>query len=150
MKVIFLQDVKGKGKRGEVKEVADGYAQNFLIRLGKARAASKGAMSKLNAEKRADSEEEQAELDRAKNLKTKLEDDKTVVQLSAKSGKDGRLFGSITSKQIVQSLKKQFNIQVNKKKVELSSPIRSLGYTNVPVKLHHQVTANIRVHVAEK
>ena len=150
MKVIFLQDVRGKGKRGEVKEMPDGYAQNFLIKQNKAKAATKSAISQLNGEKKAEKKEAAEELANAKSLKAKLEDDKTVVEVPAKVGADGRLFGSVSSKQIVQTMMKQHNLKIEKRKIELPEPIKSLGYTNVPIKLHSQVTANIRVHVSEK
>ncbi|KRM09857.1 50S ribosomal protein L9 [Lentilactobacillus farraginis] len=150
MKVIFLEDVRGKGKRGEVKEVPDGYAQNFLIKNGKAKAASRQAMSQLKGQQRAEKKREEEELEEAKAVKTKLEDDKTVVELKAKSGTDGRLFGSIPSKQIASALDKQYGIKLDKRKIELAEPIKVAGYTNVPVKLHAEVTARIRVHVSEK
>lgn len=150
MKVIFLQDVRGKGKRGEVKEVPDGYAQNFLIKNGKAKAASRQAMSQLKGQQRAEQKREEEELEEAKAVKTKLEDDKTVVELKAKSGTDGRLFGSIPSKQIASALDKQYGIKLDKRKIESGEPIKVAGYTNVPVKLHSEVTARIRVHVSEK
>lgn len=104
MKVIFLQDVRGKGKRGEVKEVPDGYAQNFLIKNGKAKAATRAAMSQLKGQQKAEEKREEEELEESKKLKAMLEDDKTVVELKAKSGTDGRLFGSIPSKQIATAL----------------------------------------------
>ncbi|MDT6979442.1 50S ribosomal protein L9 [Levilactobacillus zymae] len=150
MKVIFTKDVRGKGKRGEIKNVPDGYAQNFLIKRGMAKEANQSAMSQLNAERKAEQRREAEELAEANQLKTHLEDDKTVVEILAKAGEDGRLFGSIPSKQIVQALDKQFNLKLDKHKVDLPEPIRSLGYTNVPVKLHADVTAKIRVHVAQK
>jgi large subunit ribosomal protein L9 len=150
VKVIFLEDVRGKGKRGEVKEVPDGYAQNFLIKNGKAKAASRQAMSQLKGQQRAEQKREEEELEEAKAVKTKLEDDKTVVELKAKSGTDGRLFGSIPSKQIASALDKQYGIKLDKRKIELGEPIKVAGYTNVPVKLHSEVTARIRVHVSEK
>lgn len=150
MKVIFLEDVKGKGKRGQVKNVPDGYAQNFLIKNGKAKEASKSAMSQLAGKQRAEKREEAEELKQAQTIKTKLEADNTVIELTAKAGNDGRLFGSITSKQIAEALNKQFGIKVDKRKIELHEPIKAAGFTNVPVKLHPEVTAKIRVHVEEK
>ncbi|GEO69185.1 50S ribosomal protein L9 [Levilactobacillus acidifarinae] len=150
MKVIFTKDVRGKGKRGEIKNVPDGYAQNFLIKRGMAKEANQSAMSQLNAERKAEERREAEDLAEANKLKTHLENDKTVVEILAKAGDDGRLFGSIPSKQIVQALDKQFNLKLDKHKVDLPEPIRSLGYTNVPVKLHADVTAKIRVHVAQK
>ncbi|GAA2975568.1 50S ribosomal protein L9 [Lentilactobacillus parakefiri] len=150
MKVIFLQDVRGKGKRGEVKEVPDGYAQNFLIKNGKAKAATRAAMSQLKGQQKAEEKREEEELEESKQLKAKLEDDKTVVELKAKAGTDGRLFGSIPSKQIATALEKQYGVKLDKRKIELPEPIKVAGYTNVPVKLHVDVTAKIRVHVSEK
>jgi len=150
VKVIFTKDVRGKGKRSEIKNVPDGYAQNFLIKRGLAKEANAAAMSQLSAEKKAEDRREAEDLAEAKALQARLEDDKTVVELVAKAGEDGRLFGSIPSKQIVQALAKQFDLKIDKRKVELPEPIRSLGFTNVPVKLHTDVTAKIRVHVAEK
>ena len=150
MKIIFTQDVRGKGKRGEVKNVAAGYAQNFLIRRGKARLATNATVSKLRAQKKAEARDEAQAVNAAKQLKAKLESGKAVVELGAKCGNDGKLFGSVTSKQIVKALNQQHGIKLNKRKVELKAPIRSLGYVNVPVKLHQGITANIRVHVAKK
>jgi len=150
VKVIFMKDVRGKGKRGEIKNVPDGYAQNFLIKRGLAKEANQAAMSQLKGERIAEERREAENLAEAKDLQKHLEDDKTVVEIVAKAGEDGRLFGSIPSKQIVQALQKQFDLKIDKRKVELPEPIRSLGYTNVPVKLHTDVTAKIRVHVAAK
>ncbi|KID42438.1 50S ribosomal protein L9 [Fructilactobacillus fructivorans] len=150
MKVIFLQDVKGKGNRGDVKEMPSGYANNFLIKKGLAKAATKQAISELKAQQHVEAEHQEEELEDSKRLKKELEDDKTVVELKAKAGSDGRLFGSITSKQIAQGLLDQYNIKLDKRKIEMSEPIKSMGYTDVPVKVHPQVSAQIRVHVSEK
>ncbi|KRK35610.1 50S ribosomal protein L9 [Levilactobacillus parabrevis ATCC 53295] len=150
VKVIFMKDVRGKGKRGEIKNVPDGYAQNFLIKRGLAKEANQAAMSQLKGERKAEERREAENLAEAQELQKHLENDKTVVEIVAKAGEDGRLFGSIPSKQIVQALQKQFDLKIDKRKVELPEPIRSLGYTNVPVKLHTDVTAKIRVHVAAK
>ncbi|ELS0447071.1 50S ribosomal protein L9 [Enterococcus faecalis] len=147
MKVIFLQDVKGKGKKGDVKEVPTGYAQNFLIKNGYAKEANKGIMSALAGQKKAQEKHEAEVLAQAKEMQAFLEDEKTVVEIKAKAGEDSRLFGSIPSKQIAEALNKQYNVKLDKRKIELANPIRSLGYTNVPVKLHHEVTAKIKVHV---
>ncbi|MFO1442268.1 50S ribosomal protein L9 [Bacillus sp. Bva_UNVM-123] len=147
MKVIFLKDVKGKGKKGEVKNVADGYAQNFLIKQGLAVEASQGNISQLNAQKKKEEKLAAEELADAKKLKEKM--DKITVEFSTKAGEGGRLFGSITSKQIADELQKIHNIKIDKRKIELSDAIRSLGYTKVPVKLHTEVTATLNVHVKE-
>ncbi|WP_283583149.1 50S ribosomal protein L9 [Limosilactobacillus difficilis] len=150
MKVIFVKDVRGRGKRGELKKVSDGYAQNYLIKRGLAKAATKSAMSELHGQQRAAEKHEAEELANAKEMKKKLEDDKTVIELSAKAGTDGRIFGSISSKQIVKALNSQFDLKLDKHKIQLAAPIKATGYVSVPVKLHHDVTANIRVHIAEK
>ena len=107
-------------------------------------------MSELKGQKKAEEKHEAEVLAEAQKLKQVLEADATVVEIKAKAGKDGRLFGSIPSKQIATALEQQFNIKIDKRKIELNEPIRSMGYTNVPVKLHQQVTAKIRVHVSEK
>ncbi|MFZ0474282.1 MAG: 50S ribosomal protein L9 [Halobacillus sp.] len=148
MKVIFNQDVKGKGKKGEIKDVSDGYARNYLLKNNLAVEATKG---NVQAQKAIDAKQEQKaqeEIDEAEKLKETLKD--MEVQLTAKSGDNGRLFGSITSKQIAEELKKAHNIKIDKRKIELDDPIRNLGYTNVPVKLHPEVTGTIRVHIEEK
>lgn len=147
MKVIFLKDVKGKGKKGEVKNVADGYAQNFLIKQGLAVEANQAAISTLNAQKKKEEKLAVEELEEAKRLKEKLET--ITVELTAKAGEGGRLFGSITSKQIADELQKKQGIKIDKRKMELEDAIRALGFTNVPVKLHSEVTATLKVHVKE-
>ncbi|PWU70065.1 50S ribosomal protein L9 [Gracilibacillus dipsosauri] len=147
MKVIFTKDVKGKGKKGDVKNVSDGYARNFLFKNNYAVEATQANMSALKAQKNKAKKQEQEEIEQAKQLKETLE--KLEVKLTAKSGDGGRLFGSITSKQIAEELKKSHNIKMDKRKIELDQPIRSLGYTEVPVKLHQEVSGTIRVHVVE-
>jgi len=147
MKVIFLKDVKGKGKKGDVKNVSDGYAHNFLIKQGLAVEASSAAISSLSAQKKKEEKQAELELQQAKDLKDELE--KLTVELTAKSGEGGRLFGSITSKQIAEELQKRSKIKIDKRKIELEDAIRALGYTKVPVKLHSDVTASLNVHVKE-
>ena len=132
MQVIFLNDVRGKGKRGQIKNVPDGYAQNFLIKKGLAKEATKAAINTLKAEQKSEAARAAEELAEAKQVKTVLEADETVVELKAKAGTD------------------QYQVKLDKRKIELPEPIRVLGYTNVPVKLHPEVTAKIRVHVVEK
>jgi large subunit ribosomal protein L9 len=148
MKVIFLKDVKGKGKKGEVKNVSDGYAHNFLLKNGYAVEATGGNVKVLEAQKNREQKDAAAELQANKEVKATLEE--LTVELTAKSGEGGRLFGSITSKQIAEELKKKHNIKVDKRKIELNDAIRALGYTNVPVKLHPEVTATVKVHVTEQ
>ncbi|WP_102026178.1 50S ribosomal protein L9 [Salirhabdus sp. Marseille-P4669] len=148
MKVIFTQDVKGKGKKGQVKEVAEGYARNYLLKNNLAVEANNANMSALKAKQNKEKKQEQEELEEAKKLKETLE--KLTVQFAAKAGEGGRLFGSVTSKQIAEELKKQHKIKIDKRKIELDQPIKALGYTNVAVKLHPDVQGTIKVHIGEK
>lgn len=148
MKVIFLKDVKGQGKKGEVKEVSDGYARNVLLKNKSAVEANANAMSQLKGQKRKEEENAAAELQAAKDLKEVLE--KLTVELTSKTGEGGRLFGSITSKQIADELNKKHSIKVDKRKMDLPEAIRTLGVTKVDVKLHHEVTATLKVHVTEQ
>jgi large subunit ribosomal protein L9 len=147
MKVIFLKDVKGKGKKGEIKNVADGYAHNFLIKQGLAIEANSANISTLEGQKKKEDKRAAEELDEAKKLGEQIE--KITVELSAKAGEGGRLFGSITTKQIAEELQKKHGIKIDKRKMELSDAIRTLGHTKVPVKLHHEVLATLTVHVKE-
>ena len=147
MKVIFLKDVKGKGKKGEVKNVADGYAHNFLIKQGLAVEANNSSISSLDAQKKKEEKMAAEELAEAKKLKEVL--DQITVELTAKAGEGGRLFGSITTKQVAEELQKKHGIKIDKRKMELTDAIRTLGHTKVPVKLHHEVTATLTVSVTE-
>ncbi|MDR7078784.1 large subunit ribosomal protein L9 [Neobacillus niacini] len=147
MKVIFLKDVKGKGKKGEVKNVADGYAHNFLIKQGLAIEANNTNISTLEGQKKKEDKRAAEELEEAKKLGEQL--DKITVELLAKAGEGGRLFGSITTKQIAEELQKKHGIKIDKRKMELADAIRTLGHIKVPVKLHHEVTASLTVHVKE-
>lgn len=148
MKVIFNKDVKGKGKKGEIKNVSDGYARNYLLKHNLAVEATKANVDAQKAKDKKEEEKAQQEVEEAKQLKEDLKN--IEVKLSAKSGGSGRLFGSIPSKQISEQLKKDHDISIDKRKIEMDDPIRTLGYTEVPVKLHPEVTGTIRVHVSEK
>ncbi len=148
MKVVFLKDVKGKGKKGEIKNVADGYAQNFLIKNGYAAEANAQALSQIDGQKKLEAKNAAAELAEAQALKEKVET--LTVELKAKSGEGGRLFGSVSTKQIADALQKVHGIKIDKRKMTLNDGIRALGFTNVPVKLHHEVTATLKVHVTEE
>ncbi|WP_226038278.1 50S ribosomal protein L9 [Aquibacillus saliphilus] len=148
MKVIFIEDVKGKGEKGEVKNVSVGYARNYLLKNNLAVEATSGNMKAHEAKKNKEEKLEQEEVDEANRLKETLAG--ITVELKAKSGENGRLFGSITSKQIAEKLKKVNNIKMDKRKIEMDNPIRALGYTNVPVKIHPEVTGTIKVHVIEE
>jgi len=147
MKVILLKDVKGTGKKGEIKNVSDGYANNFLIKNGYAIEATEANLKSLEAKKRQQEKLAEQELAEAKKLKEKIEN--LTVELTAKAGEGGRLFGSITSKQIAEQLQAKHNIKIDKRKIEMDDAIRSLGFTKVPVKLHSEVVATLTVSVKE-
>lgn len=147
MKVIFLQDVKGQGKKGEVKEVSEGYARNFLLPKGVVQIATEGNKKTLDQMKAAADRKKEQEKEAAKALAASLSE-KTVV-IKAKSGEGGRLFGAITSKQIAEALEAQ-KIKIDKRKIELEEPIRTLGVTKVTVKLHTDVKGTLNVQVVEE
>ena len=148
MKVVFLEDVKGKGKKGEVKDVADGYA-NFLIKNRKAEEANAATISALKGQKKAEEKKQAEEVAAAQELKALLENDESIIKLSAKIGEDCRLFCSITTNHVSEALQKQQNVKLDKRKIELDSPIRALGFTKMPVKIHPEVTAMLTVQVTE-
>ncbi|MDT1940723.1 MULTISPECIES: 50S ribosomal protein L9 [Carnobacterium] len=150
MKVIFLEDVKGKGKKGETKNVADGYAQNYLIKNGLAKEANSSTLSELAGQKKAEDKHNAEILAEANQLKAVLEDDKHVIEMKAKAGEDSRLFGSITSKQIADAVKKQYDIKLDKRKIDLTTPIRNLGVTKIDVKIHPEVVATLTVNVSQE
>ncbi|HCY0737071.1 50S ribosomal protein L9 [Staphylococcus aureus] len=148
MKVIFTQDVKGKGKKGEVKEVPVGYANNFLLKKNYAVEATPGNLKQLELQKKRVKQERQQEIEDAKALKETLSN--IEVEVSAKTGEGGKLFGSVSTKQIAEALKAQHDIKIDKRKMDLPNGIHSLGYTNVPVKLDKEVEGTIRVHTVEQ
>lgn len=147
MKVIFIKDVKGQGKKGQVKEVSEGYAANFLLPRGLARSATEGNMKVLENQNAAEEKRKQQEKDEAVALGKKLES--LTVELKAKAGEGGKLFGAITSKQIAEALAKQGH-KIDKRKIELDEPIRNLGVTQMSVKLHPDVKATLKVQVTEE
>ncbi|HFV9188003.1 TPA: 50S ribosomal protein L9 [Staphylococcus aureus] len=148
MKVIFTQDVKGKGKKGEVKEIPVGYANNFLLKKNYAVEATPGNLKQLELQKKRAKQERQQEIEDAKALKETLSN--IEVEVSAKTGEGGKLFGSVSTKQIAEALKAQHDIKIDKRKMDLPNGIHSLGYTNVPVKLDKEVEGTIRVHTVEQ
>ncbi|MDP5276059.1 50S ribosomal protein L9 [Chengkuizengella axinellae] len=147
MKVIFLQDVKGQGKKGEVKNVSEGYARNFLIPKGLVKEATGSNVKQLEQKKKSEQKKKDQQKADAELLAKKIES--TTIEMKTKAGEGGRLFGSITNKQIAEELKKH-KIVVDKRKIELDSPIRNLGVTKVPIKLHPEVTAVAKVQVTEE
>ena len=148
MKVILQQDVKGTGKKGEVKEVSDGYARNFLLPKKLAIPADNTAMKELNEKNKSQELKAQKEYEEALALGKKMEE--LSVTIYSKAGEGSRLFGSMTAKDIAEQIKKQHNIEVDKRKIHLEEPIRTLGSTIVDIKIHKKVTTKMRVDVREK
>ena len=149
MKVIFLADVKGKGKKGEIKEVPTGYAQNFLIKKNLAKEANAQAIGELRGKQKSEEKAHAELLAEAQKIKAKLEEEATIVQFTEKIGPDGRTFGSITNKKIAEELEKQFGIKIDKRHIQVASPIRSTGLIDVPVKIYQDVTGVINIRVNE-
>lgn len=149
MKVILLKDVKGTGKAGEVKDVSDGFARNFLIPKGAAKIADAGTLSDLKNKESARLHKIEVDKAEARELASKLEG--ILVKLDASHGADGRLYGSITSQNIVDELKKVSGIDIDKRKVVLDSPIKAYGKYEIPVKLYgSEIQGKINVVVTEK
>lgn len=148
MEVILLQDVKKTGKKGEIKEVSDGYARNFLIKKGLAKEATAGAKKELEAKNQARKREEKEEFEEAKKQKEILEGN--PIEILEKASEDGRLFGSVTTKQIAEQVKKQLGIKVDKRKINQNVQMRSVGSQEVEVKLHRNVIAKLLVRVNAK
>lgn len=142
MKVIFLQDVKGQGKKGEIKEVSDGYAINFLIKKGYAIKQTEGSLNKLKEENEKNRELDLKKREEAKLMKEKLE--KITLNFRVKSSKDSRMFGSISTKQIKEELQKQ-GFSIDKKQIE-SKTINSLGMHIVTIILYKDIVCNLKVH----
>lgn len=146
MKVIFLQDVKKQGKKGDIKEVSDGYGKNYLIKNGYAVLATQTGVKRLNAENEEKKLEENLNINNCKSIKEKLE--KTKITFKVKTGSGDRVFGSISTKSIAEALKqKGFNI--DKKKIKLDAPISSLGFHNVQIELHKEVVAQIKIELTK-
>lgn len=148
MKVILTQDVKAQGKKGDLINVSDGYANNFLLKKGLAKVATKQAINELEGKKGAEEYRRNQEEEKAKNIADRMKE--FTVKITAKSGKEGKLFGSITSKDVAQALKEQYNIEVDKRKIDLPDGIKTCGTRDVNVSLYHGVTGTFKVQVTEE
>ncbi len=147
MKVILLADVKSLGKKGEIVEVSDGYAKNFLFTKKLGVEANSKNLNDLKLQKANDEKVAKQNLDDAKAMAELLETKTVVVKL--KSGEGGKTFGSVSSKEIAEEAKKQHNIDIDKKKIIINDPIKSLGVYEVTIKLHQKVNGILKVKVEE-
>lgn len=147
MKVILLQDVKGQGKKGQLIDVSDGYARNFLLPRKLAQEATADNINTMKMNDKALQEKRQREREQALALSKELKEMTLVV--SAKGGGAGRLFGSVTNAEISDALAKQKNIQLDKRKIVLDEPIKNVGTYTVRCKLGYEVTAELRVEIRE-
>ena len=147
MPVILKQDVKGSGKKGELVKVSDGYARNYLIPKGLATEANAQAMGEMKAKQAAAAHKAEVERQAAQDLADKINE--KTVKLTAKAGANGKLFGSVTSKEISEELQKQFGMPVDKRKIVLDADIKAFGSYTVQVKLYPGIAATVYVVVGE-
>ncbi|MCR5796705.1 50S ribosomal protein L9 [Eubacterium xylanophilum] len=148
MKVILFEDVKSVGKKGEVVEVSDGYARNCILKKKLGVEATPKALNDLKLKKKNDDKVAAENLQQAKELAADLAEKSITVYI--KSGNDGRAFGSVSTKELAQAAKEQLGLELDKKKMTLNNPIKSIGTFNVNIKLHAKVTAELKVIVKEK
>ena len=147
MKVVLLQDVKGQGKKDPVVNVSDGYARNYLLPRGLAIEANSKAMNEIKNKEAAKAHKIALEKAAANELKEKLA--ATVVKIKGKAGADGKLYGSVTSSDIADELKKQHNIDVDRRKIVMDGPVKAFGTYAFDVKLYPEITGKINVVVSD-
>lgn len=145
MIVILMKDVKGSGKAGDVVKVSDGYARNMLLPKGLAKEATEGNIRSLEKQKAIAAEKLEEQKAAAKEMAAKLE--KITLKIESKGGNSGKLFGSITSKDIAEALEKQEGMKIDKKKIEMKTPIKQAGETEVTLKLFTEISAQLKVSV---
>jgi large subunit ribosomal protein L9 len=148
MKVILLQDVKSLGKKGDVVDVSDGYARNAIFPKKLGVEATPKNLNDLKLQNRHADKVAQENYEAALSLADELKD--KVVTVKMRAGEGGRIFGSVSTKEIASAAKEQLGLDLDKKKMQLSEPIKSFGMTEVPIKLHPKVTGSFRVHVVEQ
>ena len=148
MKVILKEDIKSLGKKGEIVEVSDGYARNFILKKNKGVEANSKNLNDLKLKKANDDKIAQEQYEAAKELGKQIEAGQ--IQVSIKMGEGGKAFGSVSSKEIAEEVKKQLDLTIDKKKVQLKEAIKVPGTHVVPIKLHPKVTADLKVLVTEE
>ena len=147
MKVIFIKDLKGQGKKDEIKEVKDGYGMNFLIKKGYAVTYTECSVKRLDNEQMARQKKENEEIEKSKRIKKELE--KKKIQFKVKTGEKDKVFGSISSKQISNELKK-LGYDVDKKKINMRDTLSCLGFHNVEIELHKKVILQLKVELVKE
>ena len=147
MKVILLEDIKGVGKKDDIKEVSEGYAKNFLLPHKKAVLADKNNLTKMKNIQKIEEEQKRQEYEDALSLAKKIENKNLIMK--AKLGENGKLFGTVTNKEIAEELKKQEGINIEKKKIIIQNPIKMLGQREVKIKLHPKVSATLNITIQE-
>lgn len=148
MKVILLEDVKSLGKKGEIVNVSDGYARNMILPKKLGVEATPKNLNDLKLQQKNAEKVAQENLDAARAFAKNLEDKEIVLYL--KTGEGGKVFGSVSTKEISEAVKEQLNLDIDKKKMQLPSPIKVLGVTQVPIKLHPKVTGSLKVFIKEE
>ncbi len=148
MKVILMQDIKGTGKKGQIAEVNDGFARNFLFPKKLAIPADKQNLGELSAKNKAEAIKKEKEKQDAIRMKEKLE--KELLKIETKAGENGKTFGSITSKEISEGLEKEFKEKIDKKKIVIKEPIKNLGVHTVELRLFEGVIAKLKIEVIGK
>lgn len=148
MKVILKEDVKSLGKKGQIVEVSDGYARNFILKKGKGVEATSKNLNDLKLQKANEDKIAQENYEAAQELGEKIEAGQ--IQVSIKTGEGGKAFGSVSSKEIAEEAKSQLGLDIDKKKIQLKETIKTLGTHNVPVKLHPKVTVELKMVVTEE
>lgn len=147
MKVIFIKELKGQGKKGQIKTVKDGYGQNYLIKNGYAVIANESNLKHLEIETLKKEIEEKTIIKECEEIKKKIE--KTTLQFKVKTGKMDQIFGSVSTKQITAELKK-LGFDIDKKQVIIDGSLSSLGYHEIKIELHKKVIANIRIELIKE
>lgn len=145
MKVILQQEVKKVGKKGDILEVSEGYARNFLLPKGYAVAATSTNLNAVNQQKKSEERKQQQAVDEATLMAAQLS--KIEVSIAVKIGEGGKLFGSVTGKDIAEALKNDHNIDIDKRKIEVKEGIKGLGDYEAVIKVHPEITSKIKVHI---
>ena len=147
MEIVLLEDVKSLGKKGQIVKVNDGYARNYILPKKRGVEANAKNLNDLKLQQAHAEKVAKEQLEAAKELAARLE--KGTVELKVKTGEGGKVFGSVSSKEIAAAVKEQYGLELDKKKIQIQEPLKTLGVHEVAVRLHKDVTAKLRVHVAE-